>query len=181
MNLQKELKFAAVRNTLPLSFSDEYNNFLQSKSPQNAFEVLSELEQKRLNTERRCKLSDHDAFNKVTSIAGSLHPNFTTGCLAEGALANLCLWNDNSPAYWPTQSHIKAMVWNDLQPALVGVLSKGKWHRKPPGVAGKTFLTSTDRNEIAKEAQERLQHLAKRARVSLDTLPKIVFKSGTKT
>ncbi|MEY4066124.1 MAG: hypothetical protein RIR26_2332, partial [Pseudomonadota bacterium] len=54
-----------------------------------------------------------------------LHPK--TAGLAAGSFANLVVWNWDDPVFWPQVAPEHALVFSDVQPALKGIMSLGRW------------------------------------------------------
>ncbi|MDX1383979.1 MAG: amidohydrolase family protein, partial [Thermoanaerobaculia bacterium] len=115
MNLQKELRFAAGQRTLPATWSQAFRTFLDGADPAAAEDAWRARE---AAFERATAAVAPDRLlARVWDVPGGAHPGFRTGVIAEGALANLLVWDLDHPAFWPDEG-LGALAMGDTTQAI---------------------------------------------------------------
>lgn len=101
MNLQKELRFLAAQRTMPATWSEGYRRFLADGDPADAEAAW---EARGASFERAgADAGAESLLSRVWHLPGSIHPAFRAGEIAAGALANLLVWDQDHPAFWPDE------------------------------------------------------------------------------
>ncbi|MEE2775652.1 MAG: amidohydrolase family protein, partial [Acidobacteriota bacterium] len=99
MNLQKELRYLAGQRTMSTTWSQPYRRFLDradTEDAERAWEARGAAFARASADTTAQRLLD-----RVWHVPGGLHPAFTAGNLAPGTLANLVVWDDDHPSFWP--------------------------------------------------------------------------------
>lgn len=65
-------------------------------------------------------------LQRIWSIPGALHPRLRAGLLAEGALANLAVWDLDHPCLWPGREPLRALTHADATKALHALWVTGR-------------------------------------------------------
>ena len=113
--------------------------------------------------ERRRLLGDSDfLLRKIWDEAGALHPSFRAGVIAEGALANLAVWNLDTPELWPATDPLRALAFSNLAHALRQLIVMGR-PLGEDGAFASSLLASAGYREALREANARLEQLWRRA------------------
>ncbi|HEY6880551.1 MAG TPA: hypothetical protein VI299_21150, partial [Polyangiales bacterium] len=95
---------------------------------------------------------------RALALPGALHPGFRAGIIAEGALANLAIWDLEHPAFWPAHDLPRALALCDTTQALHAMLVAGQWIGEP-GRLAESVLHSDGYRASRREASERLDAL----------------------
>jgi 5-methylthioadenosine/S-adenosylhomocysteine deaminase len=155
MNVQKELRFLAGLGTASVSGGVEYDAFLREGGVARADEVANA-------RVAAARFEAGELLERVWEVPGSLHPGFTAGVLAPGALANLVVWNREHPSMWPLHDVHRALAFGDTAGAVHAMFVGGR----EIGRAGDfhaSVLESADYLAARAEATERLEKLLARA------------------
>ena len=96
-------------------------------------------------------------------MPGGLHPAFRAGVIEAGALANLCVWDVEHPAFWPGRDPLRALAMSDTTNALVNVMSAGRWLGEH-GRYHASVVGSDAYREARVEATRRLAEVEQRVR-----------------
>ena len=90
-----------------------------------------------------------------------MHPGFSAGEIAAGALANLVVWDTSHPSFWPAKDPFRGLAMADTSLAIHAMYVMGR----EVGVAG-DFHRSVSQSEGCRaavaEASERLEALLAR-------------------
>lgn len=159
MNLQKELRYIAGLRTMEASFHPDYRQFAKSGALADA--KTANAARQKIYRAREGFAQDAFLLSHVFDIPGDLHPAFTAGTIAPGALANLAVWDTTHPSMWPGLRPMRTLAMGDTTDALWNVMSRGVW----VGEGGNYHRSLTDSQEFidAKNtASQRLQALLKR-------------------
>jgi 5-methylthioadenosine/S-adenosylhomocysteine deaminase len=156
MNLQKELRLCHGSATFGLPSSLEYQSFLSNGDASHARETWND------RTERVTGWAKHvtpeQLLARVLHDAGALHPHVRCGVIEPGALANLCVWRVNHPAFWPAHDLPRALALADTVQALHTLIIAGKVIGKA-GRLAESVVESPDYRESREEADRRLELL----------------------
>jgi cytosine/adenosine deaminase-related metal-dependent hydrolase len=156
MNLQKELRLCYGAASASITSSIDYGSFLESGDAVHARDVWQD------RTERAQKwaeqVTSERLLARVFERPGALHPAFRAGTIADGALANLAVWDVEHPAFWPAEDLPRALALSDTTQALHGMMVAGRWIGES-GRLVQSVLSSDSYRESRREASERLQAL----------------------
>jgi 5-methylthioadenosine/S-adenosylhomocysteine deaminase len=156
MNLQKELRLCHGAATAPIASSLDYASFLESGEATHARDVWNN------RSERASAWAPHVTserlLERVWSRPGALHPAFRAGVIADGALANLAVWDVDHPAFWPGLDLPRALALSDTTQALHGMVVAGRVIGEP-GQLVQSVLASDSYRASHREASERLAAL----------------------
>ncbi len=168
MNLQKELRLAAGLRTAGTAWSAEYHDFIGTvdgdtrhgrravdlaRRRQHFFEAATDLAR------------PSNLLDRVWSHPGALHPHFTAGVIAPGALANLAIWDTRHPSFWPAESpdeRLAVLAMGDTTGALDGLITNGRLVGKI-GDFQRSLLSSDAYSAAQDEGRRRLVELIERA------------------
>lgn len=160
LNVQEELRWVAGFRSLSASYGPAFTELLAHGGAEPARQVGLARAQA---VARSSRLSDADfLLRKVWDDAGSMHPAFRAGVLAPGALANLAIWDLDGPGCWPATDPLRALAFGNLSHALRQLIVLGE----PRGTEcwfASSLVQSQDYRAARREADERLQHLWRRA------------------
>ena len=160
LSVQAELRWVAGYRALSASFGSGLGKLLASGESAQA--ELAGLERKSA-VERRRLLGDSDfLLRKIWDEAGALHPSFRAGVIAEGALANLAVWNLDTPELWPATDPLRALAFSNLAHALRQLIVMGR-PLGEDGAFASSLLASAGYREALREANARLEQLWRRA------------------
>lgn len=122
-SIPRELAVAAALRGEHIARKPTYRDFLAGKA---TGEEVWELRQQAhaANARRR---DAADLLRHVWELPGALHPAFRAGVIADGALANLVLWDTGHPAFWPAEDPLRALVYSAPVPAIRQVMTAGVW------------------------------------------------------
>ena len=152
MNVQRELLNVVGLRGYAVSHSPAYAAFRSGGSLESARRV-DELRKQEL--EQAGYATPAHLLSRVWSVPGALHPAFTAGVIADGALANLIVLDPNHPNLWPTQDVLRALALSDVPPAIDSMMVRGRWIGTP-GAFRETAL-GTPYHDARTEAHERLR------------------------
>jgi 5-methylthioadenosine/S-adenosylhomocysteine deaminase len=159
LSVQAELRWVAGFRALSCSFGGPLSRLLsgQDGAPE---QVRREREHA---VQRRALLGDSDfLLRKIWDQAGALHPAFRAGVIAEGALANLAVWDLDSPEVWPATEPLRALAFSNLAHALRQLILLGR-PLGEDGAFASSVLRSPGYREALREANARLGQLWQRA------------------
>lgn len=160
LNVQEELRWVAGFRALSSSYSPEFTELLAGGGVEAARRVG--LVRARA-VARLQRLSDADfLLRKLWDDAGALHPAFRTGTIAAGALANLAVWDLDSPSCWPATDPLRSLAFGNLSHALRQLIVLGE-PRGTDGWFASSIVHSQGYRDARSEADGRLQHLWRRA------------------
>jgi 5-methylthioadenosine/S-adenosylhomocysteine deaminase len=160
LSVQAELRWVAGYRALPASFARGLERLLASGESAEAQRAGRE---RKAGVERRRALGDSDfLLRKVWEDAGALHPTFRAGVIAEGALANLAVWNLDTPELWPATDPLRALAFSNLAHALRQLIVMGR-PLAQDGAFASSVLASAGYREALREANARLEQLWRRA------------------
>lgn len=160
LNVQEELRWVAGFRALSSSYGPAFADVLAQGGAEPARRVGLARAQA---VARSSRLSDADyLLRKVWDDAGALHPAFRTGTIAPGALANLAVWDLDSPSCWPATAPLRALAFSNLSHALRQLIVLGE-PRGTEGWFGSSLVNSQGYRDARREADERLRHLWRRA------------------
>jgi 5-methylthioadenosine/S-adenosylhomocysteine deaminase len=160
LSVQAELRSVAGYRALSASFGSGLGRLLASGERAEA--ERAGLERKSA-VERRRALGDSDfLLRKVWDDAGALHPMFRAGVIAEGALANLAVWNLDAPELWPATDPLRALAFSNLAHALRQLVVMGR-PLGEDGAFASSLLASAAYRDALREANARLEQLWRRA------------------
>jgi len=160
LSVQAELRWVAGFRALSCSFGGALSRLLAGGQSAEAEQARQEREGA---VQRRALLDDSDfLLRKIWDDAGALHPAFRAGVISEGALANLAVWDLDSPELWPATDPLRALAFSNLAHALRQLILLGR----PLGEDGafrSSLLRSHGYREALREANARLGQLWRRA------------------
>ena len=159
MNLQKELRFVDGQRTVGTAFTPAYERFLETGRLAEAEAVWS----RREAFARRFSGDDdadraRDLLSRVWSRPGQLHPAFTAGEIAPGALANLVVWDTQHPSMWPDHAPLRTLAMGDTTQAIHAMYVMGR-EIGQPGAFHASVVASEGYRAALAEASERLAAL----------------------
>lgn len=161
LRVQAELRTLATWPMTALSSSTDYEKFRNGGTAAQA--------QKIADARTACQHDFKEALSteKLLSVlflgsaqGAPLHPK--TAGLAAGSFANLIVWNWDDPVFWPHVAPQHSLVFSDVQPALKGIMSLGRW-RGSVGDVRRSLLQSAEYKAALKEASSRLEGLMNRS------------------
>lgn len=160
LSVQAELRWVAGYRALSASFASGLTRLLASGECAEAGRAGLE---RKSAVERRRSLGDSEfLLRKVWDDAGALHPKFRAGVIAEGALANLAVWNLDSPELWPATDPLRALAFSNLAHALRQLIVMGR-PLAEDGAFASSLLASAGYRDALREANARLEQLWRRA------------------
>lgn len=161
LRIQSELRTLATWPMTSIGLSPEFSEFRRSTSPIQA-QGMSALRQTIIG--ESSKWVDQQVLLNVLFLGNArgqtTHPKI--GGLNPGNLANLLVWNWEDPVFWPSHSPLHTFIYGDVQPALKGIMTLGKW-RGTVGDVRRSLLNSNEYKSSRREATERLNSLLDRA------------------
>jgi 5-methylthioadenosine/S-adenosylhomocysteine deaminase len=158
LSVQAELRWVAGYRALPASFAGGLTRLLAGGGGAEC----AGLERKSA-VERRRSLGDSGfLLRTVWDDAGALHPVFRAGVIAEGALANLAVWNLDAPELWPATDPLRALAFSNLAHALRQLIVMGR-PLAEDGAFASSLLASAAYRDALREANARLEQLWRRA------------------
>jgi 5-methylthioadenosine/S-adenosylhomocysteine deaminase len=156
MNLQKELRWCHGAAAAGLTGSPGYAAFLRDGDVASA-DALWRTRGERVAQDAPFMRSEA-LLARVWQAPGALHPGFRAGVIAEGALANLIVWDTDHPAFWPAHDLPRALALSDTTQAIHTLLVCGQPIGRVGGLA-EGVLASSAYREARREANERLARL----------------------
>ncbi len=160
MNVQQELRMVAGQRTLGTSWSGAYEQLLAGAVPADAAAAAVWAHRTAGFDEHAALATPRILLERVWSIPGRIHPKVTAGVIAEGALANLLIFDLDHPALWPAHDPLAAVAMADATRAIWGMYVGGR----PVGELGRfseSVLASEAYAAAREEASARLAALAK--------------------
>lgn len=159
MNVQKELRYVAGLRAHASSNSSEYKNFIEHSGLDHAESSAS---RRRQLFEDRARFADESfLLDRVWGIPGALHPSFTAGVIAQGALANLIVWDTDAPSMWPGLRPARSIAMADTTGAIQNVMLRGSWVGET-GDYHRSITQSDAYRDARTEASARLRALLDR-------------------
>ncbi|MEN9827039.1 MAG: hypothetical protein RI953_2784 [Pseudomonadota bacterium] len=161
LRVQAEMRTIATWPMASISHSLEFNEFRRSPSTIQA-QGLSALRHT-LRDEAQRNIPQEKILNSLFfgCANGPVAGGRTQG-LTSGGLANLVVWNWDDPVFWPGHAPLHSLIFSDIQPALKGLMTLGRW-RGTLGDVRRSVLGSSDYKSARREATERLNNLLDRA------------------
>ncbi len=160
LNVQEELRWVAGFRALSSSYAPAFEQVLAQGSAEAARQVGQLRAQA---VARASRLGDADfLLRKLWDEAGALHPAFRAGAISAGALANLAVWDLDSPGCWPATDPLRALAFSNLSHALRQLIVLGE-PRGTDGWYASSLLHSQAYRDARREADARLQQLWRRA------------------
>jgi cytosine/adenosine deaminase-related metal-dependent hydrolase len=161
LRVQAEMRTLATWPMASISHSPEYSEFRRSASKVQA-QGMAAL-RNALTDEQNLLLTEEKLLNILFlgSCDEADRAGNPTGIKA-GGIANLTVWNWEDPVFWPGYSPKRSIIFGDLQPALKGLMTLGKW-RGTTGDVRRSILGSSEYKAARREATERLNALLNRA------------------
>ncbi|HEX5656468.1 MAG TPA: amidohydrolase family protein [Polyangiales bacterium] len=156
MNLQKELRLCHGAASTPVASGLDYASFLESGEATYAREVWNSRSER--NAAWAKHVTSERLLERVWSRAGALHPAFRAGVIADGALANVAVWDTDHPAFWPGLDLPRALALSDTTQALHAMIVGGRVLGEP-GRLVQSVLGSDSYRESLREASGRLDAL----------------------
>ncbi|MFT5587046.1 MAG: 5-methylthioadenosine/S-adenosylhomocysteine deaminase [Cognaticolwellia sp.] len=108
------------------------------------------------------RLGNVELLASVTSTPGNLHPDMPVGVIEAGRWANLQVVDLSAPSLWPGTDALQALCYGQTQPALWGLMVRGRWIGQP-GNLRRGLLDTTWWRESQADARERLDAVIKRS------------------
>ncbi|MCB9543667.1 MAG: amidohydrolase family protein [bacterium] len=160
MSPQQELRLLACGRAFAVTPSEAGVRFRGTGDPDDA-RALDAI--RRTTREERAALADPATLlGTVWRVPGRLHPRLRAGVIEPGARANLCVWDADHPAWWPTTAPLRTLTMGDVSGALWGLCVNGRWIGER-GAMQASLIGSDDWREIRAEAEGRLRALFARA------------------
>jgi 5-methylthioadenosine/S-adenosylhomocysteine deaminase len=159
LSVQKELRLVAGFRFLSTAFGAAASRLLIGEDEGAAAAASSE----RLASAEARSLLGRPEFllRTVTEEPGMMHTRFRVGAIAEGALANLAVWDLDSPMLWPATDPLRALTFGDTSQALVQLYVAGR-AVATDGHVHETIVNSEAYREAFLEAKGRLESLWRR-------------------
>ena len=110
------------------------------------------------------RLGNVELLASVTSTPGDLHPDMPVGVIEAGRWANLQVVDLSAPSLWPGTDALQALCYAQTQPAIWGLMVRGRWIGQPGNLRG-GLLETTWWKESQADAKVRLAAVLKRAGV----------------
>jgi cytosine/adenosine deaminase-related metal-dependent hydrolase len=161
LRVQSELRTMANWPMTALSHSSEFSEFRKSTSVVQA-QGLAALRRAVLENSPP-SLNQQTLLNAAflgQSSGKPVHPKVNG--LTTGSYANLLVWNWEDPVFWPGHNPLHSLIYSDVQPALKGIMTLGRW-RGTVGDLRRSVLCSNEYKTARREATERLNGLLDRA------------------
>ena len=161
LRVQAEMRTLATWPMTSLGLSSEFSEFRRSATPVQA-QGMSALRHT-LQSECTLSLNQQNLLNVLflgTARRKAIHPKVNG--LAPGSLANLVVWNWEDPVFWPGHAPLHSLIFSDVQPAMKGIMTLGKW-RGTVGDLRRSVLNSNEYKSARREATDRLNTLLNRA------------------
>jgi len=159
LSVQAELRMVAAFRTLSCSFGSASARLLATGDSPEAQQLG--LERSGAVSRRRLLGDPEYLLRKVWQDAGSLHPGCRAGVIAEGALANLAVWNLDAPELWPATDPLRALAFSNLAHGLRQLLLLGR-PLGEDGAFASSVLRSASYRAALDEANARLTQLWRR-------------------
>jgi len=161
LRVQAEMRTLATWPMASIAHSPEFGEFRRSATKIQA-QGLSALRH-RFNDELNDILSEEKLLNILFfgAVQGP-SPQCKSLGIKAGGLANLTVWNWDDPVFWPGHAPLRSIIFSDLQPALKGLMTLGRW-RGTVGDVRRSILGSPEYKSARREATERLNALLDRA------------------
>ncbi len=159
MNVQKELRQLSGLRTAEIAFDADQRRFWRGGDLADAERAGAT--RRALHDAREALVDPNVLLSKVFEVPGQLHPAFTAGVIAPGALANLIIWEREHPAFWPGLHPLRTLALGDTTQAIHQMMVAGRWI----GEAGdyhRSLMTSPDYLASRREASERFEALRAR-------------------
>ena len=156
MNVQKELRALGAAGTKPVPYSSAYEAFWAAGDRATAEAVAAERDREMIKV-NEIIVADR-VLDAVWSAPGGLHPGFTAGAIAPGAVAHLAAWRLHHPAFWPRRNPLCDLAFGDTSGALDGLWVNGNPIGRL-GAFGSSIIDSDAFRAAEREADERLRRL----------------------
>lgn len=163
INLQAELRLFAAGQSYHISESTTHKRFRQSGSLEAAQQVR-EMRQKLWSQNAPFTVPER-LLDTVWKNTNKLHNQANVGLIAEGALANICVWNPDHPALWPNDSILHTLCYSNTSPALNRIMTCGQWRIDGAGDLNGRIMRDPRTMVWLQEAQQRRTELLERAGV----------------
>ncbi|MEN9529283.1 MAG: hypothetical protein RI932_1156 [Pseudomonadota bacterium] len=161
LRVQAEMRTLATWPMNSLGLSPEFSEFRRSATTVQS-QGMSALRQSILR-EPQMNPSEQTLLNVLfLGNAKRKSTNTRVNGLTVGSFANLLVWNWDDPVFWPGQAPLHSLIYADVQPALKGIMTLGKW-RGLVGDVRRSIVSSSEYKAARREATDRLNQLLDRA------------------
>ena len=157
MDPQAELRMMASGPGFGVSHGQALADFVRTPGP----ESLKALRAARSQALEQ-RLGNVELLASLTSTAGDLHPSMPVGVIEPGRWANLQVVDLSAPSLWPGDDAHQALCYGQSQPALWGLMVRGRWIGLEGDLRG-GLLDTPWWKATQEEARERLGEVRKRA------------------
>ena len=159
MNVQKELRWAAAQGLMSLGATPAYESFFTQPSAASARGLWREWQA--MQQEGAAAREASALLAKVWTLPGKLHPACPVGAIASGHLANLIVWEQEDPCFWPSHQPLRDLALGDTTQAIFSLYCGGQRIGEAGNFHASLRGSSTYRDARA-EAEARLQKLMRR-------------------
>ena len=150
---------AAGMQSLGITHSHAYGAFCRNGTLDTAAQV--DARRRELRAESTPSESAPELLAAVWSVPGRLHPAFRCGCVREGELANLVVYDPDHPAFWPGSDPLRALAYADTSGAIEWMMVAGSFLGER-GRFHQSILRSEPYRAALDEANQRLRELKAR-------------------
>lgn len=157
MDPQAELRMMAAASSWAITQGPEAVDFRRSSSPM-ALQAIRARRARHLGDRE----SARELLQRITSLPGDLHPQMPVGRIQAGYWANLQVIDPDSPGMWPAHDVYQALAFSQVQPAIWGLMVRGRWIGEPGNLRG-ALLGSDWWRQAQQEARGRLEALLRRS------------------
>ncbi|MFP6684897.1 MAG: amidohydrolase family protein [Polyangiaceae bacterium] len=156
MNVQQELRFIAAQRTLATTSSEAARAVLRDGTAES---VDAAWNHRREAYEAHADLvAPERMLSRLWDVPGAMHPGFVAGRIAEGALANLLVFDLDHPALWPAVEPLRTLTMADAAPAIWAMYGGGRLLGEP-GNFHRSILNSDGYRDARVEASDRLRRI----------------------